>query len=221
MDFSEKRFSLKEILLRNKEEKRRKKNESSRRSYNKLHKSAKEKVHSESCEAKRKRKLRQETKQKIDEQKLKHKSTVKRHRGKIKISHEKTAHARVLPCNSDVFRNRMEKSRALKKLKESLPSKRCAVMSTYLSRRSPESPIVLNLRKSISPVDSVIASNIQEIVESAKLKRSKEALTVMNTVTASVSGENLEKSRCKIKFANNWVFRPGEFQAENESKLKY
>jgi hypothetical protein len=33
----------------------------------------------------------------------------------------------------------------------------------------------------------VIASNIQEIVESAKLKRSKEVLTVMNTVTASVS----------------------------------
>jgi HSP90 family molecular chaperone len=212
-------LSPKEILLRNKEEKRRKKNESSRRSYNKLHKSAKEKVHSESCEAKRERKLRQETKQKIDEQKLKHKSTVKRHRGKIKISHEKNAHARVLPCNSDVFRNRMEKSRALKKLKESLPSKRCAVMSTYLSRRSPESPIVLNLRK--SKVDSVIASNIQEIVESAKLKRSKEALTVMNTVTASVSGENLEKSRGKIKFTNNWVFRPGEFQAENESKLKY
>jgi hypothetical protein len=43
----------------------------------------------------------------------------------------------------------------------------------------------------------VIASNIQEIVESAKLKRSKEALTVMNTVTASVSGENLEKSKRK------------------------
>lgn len=46
----------------------------------------------------------------------------------------------------------------------------------------------------------MIASNIQEIVESAKLKRSKEALTVMNTVTASVSGENLEKkSRCKMQ----------------------
>jgi hypothetical protein len=58
---------------------------------------------------------------------------------------------------------------------------------------------VLNLRKYISPVDSVIASDIQEIVESAKLKRSKEALTVMNTVTASVSGENLEKSRCKMR----------------------
>ena len=83
----------------------------------------------------------------------------------------------------------MKKSRALMKLKESLPaspSKRCVVISTYL-------------RKSISTVDSVIASNIQEIVESAKLKRSKEALTVMNTVTASVSGENLEKSRCKMQ----------------------
>jgi antitoxin (DNA-binding transcriptional repressor) of toxin-antitoxin stability system len=55
---------------------------------------------------------------------------VKRHGEKIQISHENTAHARVRPCNSDVFRNRMEKSRALKKLKESLPappSKRFAV----------------------------------------------------------------------------------------------
>ena len=36
-------------------------------------------MHSESCEAKRKRKLRQETKQKIDEKKLKNKLRVKRH----------------------------------------------------------------------------------------------------------------------------------------------
>jgi hypothetical protein len=45
-----------------------------------------------------------------------------------------------------VFRNRIKKSRALKKLKESLPaspSKRCVVISTYLSRRSPEFPTVL------------------------------------------------------------------------------
>jgi hypothetical protein len=35
-------------------------------------------VYSESCEAKRKRKLRQETKQKIDEKKLKNKLRVKR-----------------------------------------------------------------------------------------------------------------------------------------------
>jgi hypothetical protein len=36
-------------------------------------------VYSESCEAKRKRELRQETKQKIDEKKLKNKLRVKRH----------------------------------------------------------------------------------------------------------------------------------------------
>jgi hypothetical protein len=51
----------------------------------------------------------------------------------------------------------------------------------------------------------VIASNIQEIVESAKLKRSKEVLTVMNTVTASVSGENLEKYRCKMQLCKTQV----------------
>jgi hypothetical protein len=51
----------------------------------------------------------------MDEKKLKNKFRVKRHREKI--SHENTAHAHVLPYNSDVFCNRMEKSRALKKLK--------------------------------------------------------------------------------------------------------
>jgi hypothetical protein len=46
----------------------------------------------------------------------------------------------------------------------------------------------------------VTVSNIQEIVESAKLKRSKEALSAMNTVTASVSGENLLlQSQCKLQ----------------------
>ena len=75
---------------------------------------------------------------------------------------------------------------------------------------------VLNLRKYISPVDSVIASDIQEIVESAKLKRSKEALTVMNTVE-----KILKNLGVKCNFANNMVFRPGEFQAEYESELKY
>ena len=119
-------------------------------------------MYSDSCEEKRKRKLKQETKQKIDEKKLKNKLRVKRHCEKIKISDENTAHARVLPCNSDAFRNRMEKSRALKKLKESLlasPRKRCAVISTYLSRRSPEFLTVLNLRKSISPVNSKHSRN--------------------------------------------------------------
>jgi hypothetical protein len=94
---------LKEIFLRNKEEKRRKKNESSRRSYNKLHKSAREKVFSVSCEAKRKRKLRQETKQRVDEKKLKNKLRVKRHREKkIKIS-RKILHMHVFFLVTQMF----------------------------------------------------------------------------------------------------------------------
>jgi hypothetical protein len=52
---------------------------------------------------------------------------------------------------------------------------------------------------SVNFLSALNFSNIQEIVESAKLKRSKEALTAMNTVTASVSGENLEKYRCKMQ----------------------
>jgi hypothetical protein len=41
----------------------------------------------------------------------------------------------------------------------------------------------------------------------------------MNTVTASVRGENLKNLGVKCNSPNNWVFRPGEFQAENESEL--
>jgi hypothetical protein len=117
----------------------------------------------------------------------------------------------------------MKKSRALMKLKESLPaspSKRCVVISTYLSRRSPKSPTVLILKKYISPVDSVIASNIQEIVESAKLKRSKEVLTVMNTMTASVSGENLEKSRCKMQLCKQLGIPTRRISGENRIGTK-
>jgi hypothetical protein len=46
--------------------------------------------------------------------------------------------------------------------------------------------IIFSPTSGISTVDSVIASNIQEIVESAKLKRSKEALTVMNKYLFSI-----------------------------------
>jgi hypothetical protein len=64
----------------------------------------------------------------------------------------------------------------------------------------------------------VIASNIQEIVAFAKLKRSKEALTVMNTVTASVSGENLEKSRCKMQLCNQFGYSgQANFRRKSES----
>jgi hypothetical protein len=62
----------------------------------------------------------------------------------------------------------------------------------------------------------VIASNIQEIVESANLKRSKEALTVMNTVE-----KILKNLGVKCNFANNMVFRPGEFQALSTGDIDF
>ena len=56
-----------------------------------------------SCEAKRKRKLRQETKQRVDEKKLKNKLRVKRHREKkIKIS-RKILHMRVFFLVTQMF----------------------------------------------------------------------------------------------------------------------
>jgi hypothetical protein len=66
----------------------------------------------------------------------------------------------------------------------------------------------------------VIASNIQEIVESAKLKRSKEVLTVMNTVTESVSGENLEKSRCKMQLCKQLGISTRRISGEKRIGIK-
>ncbi|CAG2231462.1 unnamed protein product [Mytilus edulis] len=48
-----------------------------------------------------------------------------------------------------------------------------------------------------------VVADIQEIIKSTKLKRSKNARSVMNSVTASISGENLANSRGKIKLCKN------------------
>ncbi|XP_063425376.1 uncharacterized protein LOC134708659 [Mytilus trossulus] len=129
---------------------------------------------------------------------------VRKHRGKKNV--ELSSMSLVVPEGSNVFKNRMEKTRALRKFKEGLPkspSKRCAVISIYLARRSPRSPTIANLKHSVSPVEMAVVADIQEIIKSTKLKRSKNARSVMNSVTASISGENLANSRGKIKLYKN------------------
>ncbi|CAG2242237.1 unnamed protein product [Mytilus edulis] len=198
-------FRLRKYLLGTENEKGFRKNETSRKSYGKLYKNkeSETKTYSQTINARKKREQREKSK-KINERKLKNKMNVRKHRGKKNV--ELSSMSLVVPEGSNVFKNRMEKARALRKFKEGLPkspSKRCAVISTYLARRSPRSPTIANLKHSVSPVEMAVVADIQEIIKSTKLKRSKNARSVMNSVTASISGENLANSRGKIKLSKN------------------
>ncbi|CAG2195070.1 unnamed protein product [Mytilus edulis] len=200
------KLSAKEILIKNRERKRLQKNETSRKSYGKLYKNkeSETKTYSQTINARKKREQREKSK-KINERKLKNKMNVRKHRGKKNV--ELSSMSLVVPEGSNVFKNQNGKGQSLRKFKEGLPkspSKRCAVISTYLA--SPRSPTIANLKHSVSPVEMAVVADIQEIIKSTKLKRSKNARSVMNSVTASISGENLANSRGKIKLCKNLGF---------------
>lgn len=191
-------MSPKERLEWYRSKKKEKKNKQNRQSYRKLHPKPE---YSGSKAAVRKRKQRDNIRKK---EKQKEKSTVrvKKFRSKLNSTPSNGNETRIK--SSNVFKNRMEKTRAIKRLKDSLPkspNKRSAVLSTYLSKRSPDSPTVLVLKSTFSPLETTVIDNIKEVIQSTKMKRSKNALSVMHAVTASVSGESIGTSRCKMKLA--------------------
>ncbi|XP_060558369.1 uncharacterized protein LOC132718670 [Ruditapes philippinarum] len=109
------------------------------------------------------------------------------------------------------FPNRMKKLRALKKMKSSLPktpTKRAATIAAYFENH--KSPVVQSVRKKlISNNDSredmvlleAVMCDIKENLKLKKKKRSHEARIEMNSITTTISGESVSKSRCKVKLA--------------------
>ena len=111
------------------------------------------------------------------------------------------------------FRYRMERKRAVHRLRTGLPTtprKRTATLMSYLSNG--KSPTVQRLQTSniiVSPEErnevymaKTILGNIKEVVDSTKQKRSKDKRAEMNTVLASISGEDLSEKKVKVKLAN-------------------
>ncbi|CAC5405675.1 unnamed protein product [Mytilus coruscus] len=107
------------------------------------------------------------------------------------------------------FANRTEKSRALKKLKQSLPltpNRRTAVMASYLS--SKKSPTVSNLEKMnvvVTPEDKndihlgkAVIHDLREIVDKTKLLRTDGARTAISIITASTNGSNVQNEKKKV-----------------------
>jgi len=99
-------------------------------------------------------------------------------------------------------KNKMAKCRALKKLKEALPStssQRIAIIQHYLS----SSPTAKQSVKQRSPsLSDKVLENMRHFITQTKQKRSNDARNVMHVLSASVSGEKIsngEKSKAARK----------------------
>ena len=110
------------------------------------------------------------------------------------------------------FPNRQNKSRALKKLKNALPStpaKRAGTIAAYLSNS--KSPAVQTLRKSkivSSPEDITqaklgesILEDISESLKSKKQRRSDENRIEVNVIMSTLCGDSVARNRCKLQLA--------------------
>jgi hypothetical protein len=110
------------------------------------------------------------------------------------------------------FENIMNKSRSLKKMKESLPatpSRRAATIAAYI--KNDKSPTVQTLQKSKlipSPADEIelslsknVLKDIKNTIDYTKNRGSDEARATMALLTASVSGESIKQSRSRVSLA--------------------
>lgn len=111
-----------------------------------------------------------------------------------------------------VFKNRTSKHRALKKLKDSLPQspkKRSATLAAYLKNsNSPTTKILIDADVVLSPeeqskksTEKAVLQDLKTTIDSCKMKRSKDSVTSMNVLVASISGEQVTQSRCRKNLA--------------------
>ena len=115
------------------------------------------------------------------------------------------------------FQSRTQKHRALKKMKENLPTtprKRAALLSSYLnSKGSPTVNIMQKMNKVPSPEDiknvelaEAVMSDIKTIVSDTKLKRTNDARATLNIVSAAVNGKNVQTTKCRIQLSKKLGF---------------
>jgi hypothetical protein len=98
------------------------------------------------------------------------------------------------------FKNKMEKCRILKKIKECIPE---SPKTQKLILRT----IASTPQNKQTAVDELIVRNVKDMITSLKRRRSSDALESMTVLTASVSGENISEGRVKGKTASRLGLR--------------
>ncbi|CAC5408431.1 unnamed protein product [Mytilus coruscus] len=104
------------------------------------------------------------------------------------------------------------KHRAIKRLKNALPrtpKRRSATLAAYLQHtKSPAVEILRQAEVVSSPEDQMgmaiekaALEDIKTAIDSCKTKRSKDSVTSMNVLVASISGEKVTETRCRKNLA--------------------
>ena len=162
--------------------------------------------------------LKEATRKRAQRQKLKEikkaaETKKNRNREYMKIYRQKK---KMNTCSNDQlncgFRNRMQRSRAIKALKHSLPAtprRRASVLSSYFKRNSPTveklqrtGVIYSRQERSRKNVETSVLSDLKTALHKTKKKRSTENLQSRNIIFAAITGESVKKSKCKRQLAN-------------------
>jgi len=114
--------------------------------------------------------------------------------------------------NMKSFSNKMKKSRALKKLRSSLPKSpemRVSTVAAYLEYA--KSPTIVTLQENdiiVSPEDKhekqlgvAVLEDLKQSISETKLKRTDGARSAMNVLSVAISGESVHKLRSKVSLA--------------------
>ncbi|CAG2193213.1 unnamed protein product [Mytilus edulis] len=114
------------------------------------------------------------------------------------------------------FTNRMQKSRAMKKLKRALPQtprKKAELLINLLTgKKSKQSPTMAKLRQMniVKSPDEIendeiakhVLVDVKKVLTHTKAQRSKDSLVTKHIILAAVSGESVTENRCKKKLAS-------------------
>ena len=173
-----------------------------------LKEGSKKKEKSSSPEARRKEKERK--RKRLREEALNKKRELDRvYKQKLRIKENKIAKNNISKSEIDgAFHNKMSKSRAMRKLKNALPTtpnKKTALLVSYLDSKSHRSPTIetlQNLNVVVSPEEQnvnqlgkAVLNDIRNVVSSTKHRRSDDARIAKNIITASVSGNDVVSSK--------------------------
>lgn len=187
-------------MLKYRDEKRKRRNERRKKYYNNKNSNELiEKIYSKSDNAVRQRAHRNKLKSKKEstrqrQQKCRERQKESKHNEKCKSP---------LHSNVPIFKWRSTKMRAVNKFRTSLPkspNKRICVLQTYLSNcKSPTAHALdrnCDITEKQMKLSTSVMKDIKTAINTCKNKRSKDSLTAMNVLVASVSGENVTKSKC-------------------------
>lgn len=146
--------------------------------------------------------MRRNLRLKIKERKRLNNEAAKRYRTKQKL---------IETVKQTPYKNRMDKSRALKSLKKSLPTtpgRRITLLKTYLQKNSPTVKTLEKLKIVRSPEEMEIdeakdsaINDLKSMLDHSKMQRSSEAVSSRQLIFASVSGESIEDKKQKKTLA--------------------